>query len=470
MEGIQLATRFISSESRRLSTTYLSAQDANIAYVLWAAALVFSMQCGFAMLECGSVRKKNTKNILVKNLMDACIGALCWWSFGYAFAYGAPAAAENGNGFIGSRYFFLADEYEKSVGDGLGYADWFFGWTFAAAATSIVSGAVAERACMGAYFGYAAVLTSFVYPVVVHWVWASAGIFSASGSSPLLNVGAVDFAGSGVVHLTGGVAAFVGALFLGARTGRFTEAGAKDLPKHSATMQCLGTFLLWIGWYGFNCGSTLGIAGSGLLAGKVAITTTLSAACGASSALIIGYIQTGAYDLGCVMNGVLGGLVSITAGCASTEPWCACLIGLIGGGVMMTGSYIVKSLRVDDVVDAVAVHGFCGLWGLLAVGFFADEGSMRMSYGSYAMAKQMADIETYKGVFWGGNGKLLACNFTLSLAILAWVGVTMSLFFFCCAAAGVLRVTEAEELEGLDVSHHGGKAYEEDEDDVEKRV
>jgi len=418
--------------------------SADAHWVIYCGVLVFLMQAGFAMLCAGSIRAKNAQNILLKNLMDACVGALWFWATGYGFAYGARTDSTAGNWFIGNDLFFLSNGFEgKDV-----FHSWFFQFAFAATAATIVSGAVAERCSMAAYAGYSAFLTGFVYPVVVHWVWSSDGWLSAFVSDPILNVGVVDFAGCGVVHMVGGAAAGVGAYVLGPRLGRFGP-GSKPIKGHSMPLVVLGTFLLWVGWYGFNPGSTLMISGVEDVASKVAATTTLAAASGGLFNLFIHYTLSGNYDVAEMCNGILAGLVSITSACAVVEPWAAVVIGAIGAVAYTGGSMLLVRLEIDDAVNATPVHYFAGAWGLLAPAFFARPQNMRAAYGNTSRA----------GLFYTGDGAMLACQVIALLAITAWVVVLMFPFFTLMNRLGLFRVQEDVERAGLDESKHGGSAY-----------
>ena len=433
-------------------------------FLLFAGACVFLMQCGFAMLCAGSVRQKNVKNIMLKNILDACGGAIGFWTLGYGFAYGDHTKTDD---FIGTSLFaFAADG--KLGGEQAGggdYIGWFFQFAFAATAATIVAGTVAERCKMSAYLCYSLFLTAFVYPVVVHSIWCTDGWLSAfaDAETPLYEVGVIDFAGSGVVHMTGGATALVAAIILGPRKGRFYDDDGNALetpgsfPPHSVALQVLGTFILWFGWYGFNPGSALAVANgdSAAVAGLCAVTTTLSAAAGCVSALfadtLFEYLSTGeaSYELTMAMNGALGGLVGITAGCSTVTPWAAIVIGIISGFVYLGFSKLLIKMKVDDAVDAIPVHFACGIWGVLAVGFFAEPGLMKVA--AYNDAKP--------GVFYGGDGKLLLLEFYTVLWIIGWVALTMTPFFMVLKVLGMFRVDALEEEVGLDISHHRGSAY-----------
>jgi len=420
----------------------------DILWLLFGAYLVFFMQCGFALLEAGSVRAKNTKNILLKNVLDACLGAIIWWFMGFPIALGDSTGK-----FAGGKDFFMKDLTANVNGSSNYFAFWMFQWAFAATAATIVSGAVAERCKFVAYLVYTTCLTAFIYPVVVHWAWSSEGWLSAwtGDDAPYLKAnGLIDFAGSGVVHMTGGAAALVGAVFLGPRTGRFTPTGAVvDMPGHSTVLAALGTFILWFGWYGFNPVSTLAFEYMGDAA-RVAVTTTLSAAAGGCTTLAIHVALKNPPDVFPALNGILAGLVSITAPCPVVEPWAAAFIGFVGGFVYYGSSSLLKKLQIDDPLDASPVHFFCGIWGVLSVGLFAEKEYVGSVYGK--------DPDAY-GAFMGGGGKQLGNQIIGVLAITGWVCSTCALVFGTLKALKMLRVSAEDEELGLDSSHHGGDAY-----------
>ncbi|KAG7368264.1 ammonium transporter AMT2a [Nitzschia inconspicua] len=428
----------------------------NVFFLLFAGAVVFLMQAGFAMLCAGSVRQKNVKNIMLKNLLDACGGAIGFYTVGYAFAYGTND--EGGKNFIGTSNFFIRNF--SAGGDLIG---WFFQFAFAATAATIVAGTVAERCKMAAYLCYSVFLTGFVYPVVVHSIWSADGFLTAFRDDPFRDVGNVDFAGSGVVHMTGGATALVAAIVLGPRKGRFYDEDGNPLETpatfqaHSVALQILGTFILWFGWYGFNPGSALAIDNpdSAATAALCAVTTTLAAACGCATAMFFDSVMdaraTGevSYDLTMAMNGCLAGLVGITAGCSVVQPWAACIIGVIAGLVYYGFSKLLVALKIDDAVDAVPVHFANGMWGVLAVGFFADP--TLMAIAGYNEEKG--------GVFYGVGGDLLIVQIVAVLWIVGWVTAIMTPFFLVLNALGMFRVDALEEEVGLDISHHRGSAY-----------
>ncbi len=424
-----------------MSTTIISRIDSiektvDTHWLIYCATLVFFMQCGFAMLEAGSVRSKNTKNILFKNMLDACVGAILWWFLGHAFAYDA------GNGFIGfpDNSLFVKD-YAGSNEDshGMTWALWFFQYVFAATSATIVSGAVAERATIISYIIYTSFMTLFIYPIVVHWVWSSDGWLSSFNSNAPLKV--MDFAGSGVVHMTGGVAGLWGAYIIGPRQQRFEN----PIEGHSSVLQVLGTLILWLGWYGFNSGSTLGLAPTNYArdAARVTVTTTLAAASSGITSSLITYYVSHKWLPENVCNGIIAGLVSITAGCSVTHPWHAFIIGIIGSILYLLTSKLLIKLKIDDPLDVFAVHGVCGIWGVISTGLFAVPS---LSYNGSC------------GLFYGCHETILASLAAVSVQFL-WVSSLSILMFYTLKYLSLLRITSEEEQQGLDISKHGGSAY-----------
>lgn len=411
------------------------------AWLLVAGSLVFFMQAGFAMLTGGFVRSKNTANILMKNMIDACLGGLLFWTIGYGLAYGTSDAA---NGFIGWGSFFF-DDYA-------GFAGWFFQYAFAAAAATIVAGSLAERLKFSAYLIYTVVITGFIYPVVVHWAWDANGWMSAFNEDPFLASGYIDFAGSGVVHMVGGWAGLVGAALLGPRLGKYGPGKQVNaIPGHNIAIASLGMFILWFGWYGFNPGSTLALTGGAYeLAAKVAVNTTLAAGAGGVAAIVYSKILTTRYDPGLLINGVLAGLVGITAGCATVDPWAAVVIGAIASLVMFGAVLLLDVVKIDDPVGAFPVHGAAGLWGVLAVGLFSSETGLTQAAYS--------DPSKY-GLLLGGGFEQFAAQLIGAAAIIAWVVVTAFILFFAIKVTIGLRVPAEEEEKGLDLLEHGLDAY-----------
>lgn len=427
--------------------------------VVLSGALVFFMQAGFAMVCAGAVRTKNVQNSMLKNLMDACGASLAFFFFGYAFAFGGDDLASPNKTFIGTKGFALV-----GVED---YAFFMFEYAFSAASVTIVAGTLAERCQMAAYLCYSIMLSGWVYPVVAHQIWSPNGFLSALNVKPLWGVGMMDFAGSGVVHVTGGITALFAAIILGPRRGRFHDDAGRRLEtprvfaKHSVALQMLGTFILWFGWYGFNPGSAL-VGPSPYaadLAAIAAVNSTLSAGSAAISALFLNLLLLERYtgepyfDLDYLMNGSLIGMVSITAGCALVEPFAAVIIGLVAGIVYILGVKGLLMMRIDDAVDAVPVHLCGGVWGLIAVGLFAAPKQIYQSYGR----------DSHPGLFYSwsqgrSDGTLLACQVVGLLFILGWVVAIMLPFFVWLDWKGWFRSDPLEEIVGLDTSYHGGLA------------
>lgn len=309
--------------------------------------------------------------------------------------------------------------------------------------------------CLAAYTIF---ISCWIYPIIVHWVWSPHGWLSAFNTkTPLFYSGMIDFAGSGVVHMTGGLAGLMGCILVGPRLGRFDSNGQPvDMPGHSATLVVLGTCLLWFGWYGFNPGSTVNIvalSGTGsanfyLTSGRAAVTTTLSGAAGVLTALIVTFVRHKAWDLISVCNGALVGFVSITAGCAVVEPWAAIIAGIVGALLFDFTCWLWLKLRIDDPLSASPMHGICGMWGVLFVGLFATPEYVGQAYlnGRY-------------GGFYGGGGSLFACQIVGVLVIAGWVMVQTGALFLVLKFFKILRISPEEEQAGLDVSKHGGSAY-----------
>ncbi|GBG34719.1 Ammonium transporter 1 member 1 [Hondaea fermentalgiana] len=425
---------------------YVGASADNI-WMLIAGFLVFWMHAGFCMLEAGSVQHKNSVNICFKNLGTVTISAIMYYLIGWGFAYGPTggpgddgANTSASYGFIGTGAFTL---------EGLGASDmalFFFQFAFCATAATIVSGAVAGRINLIAYFIIAVYLTGFVYPVVSHWIWATGGFisgFTDPAHKLFGSCGMVDFAGSGVVHMTGGVSALIFAKVLGPRKGRFDADGSPlEIPPHNIALQTLGVFILWFGWYGFNCGSTL--AWSGDLAGHVAVTTTLAPSAAVITCMIVQRFLTGTFDIGSALNGALAGLVSITAPCAVAPVWGAIIIGILGGLIYIGASkLVVKIFKVDDPVDAIAVHGICGAWGVVAAALFGAEASIESSYSCPDFDRGMQLGVQLVGIF----------------TIVAWCTLTCLPLALLLKVTGLLRVSESDEEMGLDASEHGAQAY-----------
>lgn len=413
-------------------------------WILIAGFLVFWMHAGFAMLEAGSVRAKNTINILFKNIGTISIGAIMYFTIGYSFAYGQKNADEKVSRFGGAGDWALTDSTNETK------HLWFFQYAFAATASTILSGGIAGRAKLEMYFICCIFLTGFIYPIVSHWVWDPNGWLSAFApnykrigyDTDPNSCGFIDYAGSGVVHLTGGVAALVGTIFVGSRTGRWEEP--ENFAAHNYALVCIGVLILWFGWYGFNCGSTL--AFDGQVASKVAVTTTLSPAMASITGSLLMYVLKHKWDITVALNCVLAGLVSITAGCSVVSDWHAIFIGMIGALVYLGASNLMLMAQLDDPVDAVAVHGACGIWGCLAVGIFAEASEIKNAY----------PCPQAEG---NGSGLQFAIQLAGVCAIIAWVGITMTIVVLGIKFTIGLRVSKEEEQMGLDVSEHGDVAY-----------
>ncbi|KAG6668508.1 hypothetical protein I3843_01G167200 [Carya illinoinensis] len=433
-------------------------------YLLFSAYLVFSMQLGFAMLCAGSVRAKNTMNIMLTNVLDAAAGGLFYYLFGFAFAFGSPS-----NGFIG-RHFFGLKEIPSSSYD---YSNFLYQWAFAIAAAGITSGSIAERTQFVAYLIYSSFLTGFVYPVVSHWIWSPDGWASASNTDNLLfGSGVIDFAGSGVVHLVGGVAGLWGALIEGPRIGRFDHSGRSvALRGHSASLVVLGTFLLWFGWYGFNPGSFNKILspyssgsyyGQWSAVGRTAVTTTLAGSTAALTTLFGKRILSGHWNVTDVCNGLLGGFAAITAGCSVVEPWAAIICGFVSALVLISCNKLAEKLKFDDPLEATQLHGGCGAWGIIFTALFAREKYVNEVYSNKPGRPY--------GLFMGGGGKLLAAHVIQILVIVGWVSATMGPLFFVLHKLKLLRISAEDEMAGMDLTRHGGFAYiYHDDDDSQKQ-
>ena len=382
-------------------------------WIVIAGILVMFMQPGFMLVETGFTRSKNSVNIVMKNFMDFSVGAVSYWAFGFALAYGGTTVG----GFLAYGNFFLE-------GDSITY---FFQVVFAATAATIVSGAVAERTKFSAYLLFQPFICGVIYPIVTHWVW--------SGQGWLGDLGFIDFAGSGVVHMVGGFAALAGVQIVGPRIGKYDDDGNPQvIPGSSMVAGALGVFILWFGWYGFNVGSALAAVDVNLAA--IAVTTTLSAASGSITAMYTSMIS-GKPNVGMTLNGALAGLVGITAGCANVNNLGAVLIGLVSGVLVVYSINFLEKRGFDDAVGAISVHGICGIWGVLAVAIF----------------------DTADGLVYGGGTTLFGPQLIGILAIGVWAYGTSFLVFKVIDSTVGLRVTAEEEIAGLDASEHGTSAY-----------
>jgi ammonium transporter, Amt family len=409
-------------------------------FVFLAGCLVFFMQAGFALVEAGLTRAKNVVNIFAKNMMDAVVGVLCFFAVGYAFAFGGDGK------WIGDGKFFLSGEDLVSLPAGnegpfLTTATmFFFQVVFAATAVTIVSGAMAERTKFLSYLVISAVMTAFIYPVVVHWTWGGGLIADINIGDAVYS----DFAGSGIVHMVGGIVGLIGTLFLGPRIGKYDADGKpRAIPGHNVPFVALGVFILWLGWFGFNPGSEL-FADTYVM--TIAMNTLLASAAGGLAATVVIWLKAGKPDLTMICNGILGGLVAITAPCGAVNAGMSVVIGAVGGTLVVFSIILLDRIKVDDPVGAVSVHGVCGLWGLLSVGLFAR-------YDDVFLGREKA------GLFYGGGPDQLIMQAVMALIIIAWVGATSTALFFVIKKTIGLRVTAEEEIEGLDVLEHGLEGY-----------
>ena len=400
--------------------------DMGALWILIAGILVFFMQAGFTLVEVGFTRSKNSGNIIMKNLMDLAVGSVMFWAVGYGIMYGSGLV---GGGFFRTSpaeqgYFFFSA------------TDWynlFFQTVFCATAATIVSGAIAGRTKFSTYLIFSALMTTLIYPISGSWYWPF------DDDAWLNTAGFIDFAGSSVVHAVGGGAALVAAILVGPRIGKYVDGKPQAIPGHNMTFGALGVFILWLGWFGFNGGSQLAWGGDDTIAASsVIINTNLAAAIGAIGAMFFTWAKYGRADISMTLNGALAGLVGITAGCGAVSAWGALAIGLICGIVVVLSiEFIDKKLKIDDPVGAISVHGTCGFLGTALIGFFALDG----------------------GLFYGGGAKLLWVQTYGSLSYILWAALATFIVLFILKKTIGLRVSEKEEVEGLDIHEHGIEAY-----------
>ena len=406
----------------------MSAVDTEL-FAVWfliGAALVFWMQAGFAMVEAGFTRAKNTGNILMKNLMDFCIGTIVFILIGFGFLMG-----EDLLGFIGKPGFDIFTAYEN-----FDWSNFVFNLVFCATTATIVSGAMAERTRFLSYCVYSAVISALVYPIEAHWIWGGGWLAS--------NTIFHDFAGSCAIHMVGGFTALIGAKLLGPRIGKFVRDDSGKVvkinafPGHNLALGCLGCFILWLGWYGFNGAACTSVA----QLGSVFLTTTVAPSVATVVCMVFTWVRYGKPDISMCLNASLAGLVAITAPCDVTDALGAIVIGAVAGVLVVFGVWFLDSvLHVDGPVGAVAVHFFNGLWGTLAVGLFATTSA--------------PGNDSLTGLFYGGGFSLLGAQLLGVVTVLAWTGVTMTIFFLLIKAIFGLRVSEEEEITGLDATEHG---------------
>lgn len=395
--------------------------DMGMLWMLLSGILVFFMQAGFTLVESGMTRSKNAVNIAMKNLLDICVGSLTYWFVGYSLMYG-----DSSNG-----WFFWSGILQ---GDG---ADLFFQTMFAATAATIVSGAIAGRTKYSTYAIFTVVMTAFVYPIAGGWEW-NGGWLNTTFDAEF-----IDFAGSSIVHGVGGFAALVAAFMVGPRIGKYVDGKVVPIPGHNQILSTLGVFILWLGWFGFNGGSQLAWGGDDAVAASaVVVVTNLAAAAGALGALITTWIWYGKPNLAQTLNGALAGLVSITAGCGNMTEGGAVLAGLIGGVIVVFSiEFIEKKLKIDDAIGAASVHGVAGFWGTIVIGLWGVNGDEAI------------------GLFNGGGSAQFVAQLVGALSYMVWAVVLSFIVFGILKATIGLRVTEEEEIAGLDVSEHGSLAY-----------
>uniref|UniRef100_A0A803LXB8 Ammonium transporter n=1 Tax=Chenopodium quinoa TaxID=63459 RepID=A0A803LXB8_CHEQI len=426
----------------------------NAIYLLFSAYLVFVMQLGFAMLCAGSVRAKNALNIMLTNVVDAVVGSLSYYLFGFAFAFGTGPGS---NPFIGTHFFAL-----EGVPDGeYDYSFFLYQWSFAIAVAGITSGSIAERTQFGAYLIFSFFLSGFVYPIAAHWVWSSSGWLSPSSANLFLGSGAIDFAGSGVVHLVGGIAGLWGSIIEGPRVGRFDAFGKPvSIKGHNATLVVLGSFGEILVAY-----PTTTDQGNWTAIGRTAVTTTLAGSMSGIVTLFGRRLLIGHWDALDVCNGVLGGFVAITSGCSVVEPWAAVICGFVAAWVLIGLNMLALKLHFDDPLEAAQLHGGCGAWGLIFTGLFAKEEFLIQVHDS-----GVGGISRSSGLLLGGGWGLFGAQVTELIVIAGWVSVTMGPLFYILHKLRLLRISIHEEVAGLDISSHGGYAYHnQDEDERPQR-
>ncbi len=388
-------------------------------WFLMGAALVFFMQAGFAMVECGFTRAKNAGNIIMKNLMDFCIGTVVFIFLGFGLLFGENVFC----GFAGLPTMDIFTDFS-----GFDCKNFVFNLVFCATTATIVSGAMAERTKFISYCIYSAVISAVIYPIEAHWVW---------GGGWLAGLGFIDFAGSTAIHMVGGLSALIGAAILGARIGKFDESGKpQPILGHNIPIGALGVFILWFGWYGFNGAA----ADSPEHLAQIFVTTTIAPAVATCTTMIFTWLRNGKPDVSMTLNASLAGLVAITAPCADTDALGSLVIGIVSGLLVVFGVWFLDFvLKVDDPVGAVAVHFLNGVWGTVAVGLFATGNGQN----------------GITGLFYGGGFHQLGIQLIGMASILAWTGITMSIVFLIIKKTIGLRASAAEELEGLDSTEHG---------------
>ncbi len=420
------------NESIREFVTQLTNEQLFAVWFLIGAALVFWMQAGFAMVEAGFTRAKNTGNIIMKNLMDFCIGTVTFILIGFGLLMGEDLV-----GIIGKPGFDLFTSYAN-----FNFSSFVFNLVFCATTATIVSGAMAERTKFLSYCVYSGVISAVIYPIEAHWIW---------GGGWLSQIGFHDFAGSCAIHMVGGISALIGAKILGARIGKFkrdkngkvVKVGA--FPGHNIALGALGVFILWLGWYGCNGAAATAVE----QLGSIFLTTTIAPAVATVACMIFTWIKYGKPDVSMCLNASLAGLVAITAPCDVTDAFGAIVIGLVAGLLVVFGVWLLDyKLHIDDPVGAVAVHMMNGIWGTLSVGLFATD-----SAPGYAIAN--ASGQKLVGLFYGGGFELMGLQLIGFASVAAWTAVTITVVFLIIKKIFGLRVTREEEITGLDATEHG---------------
>ena len=419
----------------------------NTLWVLVTAFLVFFMQAGFMLLEAGFARTRETINVLLEGLVDTMLCGILFWAWGFAWMFGA------GNGLIGKQYYFLQGIPDTFGTTGIATMAFFlFQFAFADTCSTITSGAMLGRTGFWGDLFYSFGVSGFLYPILGHWAWGPDGWLTTFKTGEAVFH---DFAGSTVVHTVGGFIALAGAIALGPRLGRrFKRDGGGPMPGHNMTIAAVGAVILWFGWYGFNPGSTLS-AMDYIGIGRVALNTTFAACSGGLVALFYVYPRSKKWDLGMTLNGLLAGLVGITAPCYWVSPLGAIIIGAVAGVLVVWGTDLLEYVRIDDPCGAWPVHGVCGIWGTLAVGLFAT--------GEYGAATTTGADNSKEavvsGLFYGGGTDQLIAQVIGSAAITVVVFIAAMILMYAVKATGTLRVSKEGEQEGLDIHEHGGEAY-----------
>jgi ammonium transporter, Amt family len=406
-------------------------------WILVAGVLVLLMQGGFILLESGSTRMKNAGHVAGKTIFTVGLCSLIFWAVGYGFAFGGDAS-ESLTKFIGLGNFLFEPSFTAVAGENYPSSIFFvFQLAFAAVSLSIAWGGFAERAKLSAYLIFTIIFSAVIYPIIAHWIW---------GGGWLAGDGAQDFAGSTVVHLTGAMAAFAATILLKPRIGKFNKDGsANEILGHNQVFTALGVLLLWVGWFGFNAGSWLAVSDG--FFGYVAFNTQLGAAGGEVAALLISWLVTGKADITTMLNGALAGLVAITASCAYVDPWAAVVIGLVAGILVFFSAKFFEKIKVDDPIYALSVHGAAGVWGTLSNGIFATEDLVgKVGVGN-------------PGLLYGGGGEQLWVQFVSVVVCGAFAFVASFIVLWVMKQVIGFRVTEEQEIIGLDLSEHGNYGY-----------